>query len=444
MIKERLTLLNRFNGFPLYVYIAGLFLLCFGLASEIIVEKKNDLWNNPPSCWEQLKFVHPDFSSSHMQEKLKVAFESEPHKFEIINLEEFKKRARQDFPSLWPEWLKEKGINQRKSWAARMNQAALEYVTSKKRLEILEKALDNEHDGHFMTSREKFAEEKRINETLKAKLEKLKIRTAREGLVWTIIIYLLIIAIFLASSWYLYRLAKSHISPEVAVVHWKFPFWVFFLIFYLCQTGVVFYTSILKEEKSWIGASSFFVSWKAWCFERVAILGLSMIMAIPTTQLWCYLSKELIPEISPIWLRRPDGRFDVGKYVFFLQAWTLIIFGFFSVITIVVVRWAASQQAQFESAYLLNTIVSVAVAGLLIAKMIRNAIELRRRYQESLLTSFDSWSAIKNADVPADPTENFIGKSWWKLPANFVGIITATWAVLEWTGVGKVLVDALR
>jgi hypothetical protein len=169
-----------------------------------------------------------------------------------------------------------------------------------------------------------------------------------------------------------------------------------------------------------------------------------MIMAIPTTQLWCYLRKKLIPEISPVWLRRPDPKFAVGKYVLFLQTWTLIIFGSFSVTTIVTVRWAASQQAQFENAYLFNTIVGVGLASLMVGKMIRNAIELRRRYQDSLLTNFDSWSAIRDANVPTDPTRDFIGESWWKLPANFIGIISATWAVLQLMGVANMIVNALK
>jgi hypothetical protein len=379
-----------------------------------------------------------------LQKKLGEVFGSGPPDLPTMSQGEFDKIAGEDFPSWWPKWLKKKGIKQRISWAARMNQAALDYATSQKRLEILEKILDDKENPFFLYSREKHEEEKRIFETLKAKVEKLKIGTAKKGFVWMMMVYLIVIGISFASSWYLHRLSKSHISPEVVLTHWKLPYWSFFLIFYLCQTLVVCYTSICKEEKSWIGASSFFVSWNAWYLERVAILGLSMIMAIPTTQLWCYLRKKLIPEISPIWLHRPDGRFAVGKYVLFMQTWALIIFGSFSIITIVTVRWASSQQAQFENAYLFNTIVAVGLASLMVAKMIRNAVELRRRYQDSLLINFDSWSAIRDANVPTDPTKDFIGESWWKLPANFVGIITATWVVLEWTGVGKVIVGALK
>jgi hypothetical protein len=438
------TYLSKFTDFPLYVYIIGLFLLSFGITAQICVEIKSGLWNNPPPYWERLKFIHPGFSSYDTQKKLQEIFGAKPPNLPMVKQEDFYKIAGEDFPSRWPEWLKKKGIRQRMSWAARIDETALDYEISQKRLALLEKALYDKANPFFLSSREKYEEEKRINEALKTKTEKLNIGVAKKGFVGEIINYFLVLGIFLTASWCLPRLAKSHISPEVVLADWKLPYWSFFLILYLCQTCVVCYTSILKEEKFWIGASSFFVSWGAWCLERVAIFGLSMIVAIPTTQLWCYLRKKLIPEISPVWLRRPVADFAVGKYVIFLQTWTLIIFGSFSIITIGTVRWAASQQVQFEKAYLLDTIVGVGLAALMVGKMIRNAIELRSRYQDSLFKHFDSWNAIRDANVPTDPTRDFIGESWWKLPANFVGIITATWAVLEFMGVAKVIVDALK
>jgi len=445
MEEKHCTHLSKFTDFPLYIYIVGFFLLCFGIAAEICVEIKGGVWNKPPQKWEQLrKFIPADLSSDDLKKKIEEICRPKLSDLTTVNQEDLCTKVRKGFPPWWPEWLIDKGVIQRLSWAARWDETVLDYTTSKKRLALLEKALvDEKQNALFLSSREKYEEEKRTYEALKKKLDVLKIGTAKKGFIWMIGIYLLVLTIFLAASWYLYRLAKSHISPKVVMVRWKLPYWVFFLIIYLCQTGVVCYTSIWKEEKSWIGASSFFVSWEAWFFERVAVLGLSVIMAIPTTQLWCYLRKELIPEISPVWLCRPDPKSAVDKYVLFLQTWTLIIFGSFSVITIVTVRWAASQQAQFENAYLVNTIVCVGLASLMVGKMIRNAIELRRRYQ-TLLANFDTWSAIRDPNVPTDPTKDFIGESWWKLPANFVGIITATWAVLEWTGVGKVIVDALK
>jgi hypothetical protein len=449
MEEKQHTHLSKFTDFPLYVYIVGLFLLFLGIAAQICVEVNSGLWNDQPKEWKELKLIDPDCGSDDLRKKLgeevKETFGPKCSKGAEVKQGKFREKAGKGFPSWWGECLlEEKGINQRMSWAARWNETALDCVISKKRLAELEKILENKANCFFLSSREKYEEEKRIYEALKTKMKMLEIGPAKKGFISMMIVYILVLGILLAASWYLHRLAKSHISPKVVMVRWKLPYWVFFLTFYLCQTGVVCYTSIFKEEKSWIGASSFFVSWEAWFFERVAILGLSVIMAIPTTQLWCYLRKELIPEISPIWLRRPDPKSAVGKYVLFLQTWTLIIFGAFSVITVVAVRWAASQQAQFENAYLINTIVGGGLASLMVLKMIRNAIELRRRYQDSLSANFDSWSAIRDANVPSDPTRDFIGESWWKLPANFVGIISATWAILELTGVAKVIVDALK
>ena len=434
MQEKEHTQLSKFSDFPPYVSIVGVLLFSFGIASQNYVEAGRGLWSNPPAKWEELKFIHPDFSSYDLQKKLeevKEIFGQKPPMYSNVNEDEFRKKAGEDFPSRWPKWLEGKGIKQRISWAKRMNETALEYAISKKRLAVLEKTLEDKADPFILYSREKYEEEKRINEALKTKTERLNIAAAKKNFIGDIMNYILVLGIFLAASWYLPRLAKSHISPEVVLTDWKLPYWSFFLILYLCQTGVVCYTSILNEEKFWIGASSFFVSWGAWCFERVAVFGLTMIMAIPTTQLWCYLRKKLIPEISPVWLRRPVADFAVGKYVIFLQTWTLIIFGSFSIITISTVRWAASHQVQFEKAYLLDTIVGVGLASLMVGKMIQNAIELRRRYQDSLSKNFKSWSTLRDAAVPSDPTRDFIGESWWKLPANFRGSANAWGAALS-------------
>jgi hypothetical protein len=432
--------MTKLTDFPTYLYAFGLFLLIYAVVAQVVVD---DLWDKPPQKWIELRSI--DLRPPDLQEDLAAFCAEEPR---TIVLQEklgiFYATAGQDFPSWWPGCLKEKGIEQRKSWVSRMNDCYSEYKISEKRLAALKKMLDPSLSPLLLASRGNYEEEKRLYGTLKTKIEKLKIRPAKEGFAKMIAVYLLVLGVFITSSFYLYRLSRAHISQEMVLTRWKVSYWTFVLTLYLCQTLVVCYTSIWKVEKNWIGASSFFVSWNAWYWERIGIFGLSMIMAIPLAQLWCYLRKDFIPEIPVAWVRGPDHTFAIEKYMLFLQTWTLIIFGSFSVITIGAVRWAASQQAEFENAYLINTVVGGGLAGIMILKMIRNAIVLRRSYQDCLARNFSSWGSIKDAVVPPDPTKDFIGESWWKLPVNFVGIVTAAWALLEFTGVAKLLVGLLK
>ena len=353
----------------------------------------------------------------------------------------------QQFPECWHkgfrQWLQAKGAAQAKLWEDKKERISSDYSISDARLKGLEAKLKDHSNPSFLSAREKFEEEERVHKNLEEKWKKLAPSGAQDFLIM-VLIYVLIIAIFLFASFYLTKLARSYISPKMVLKNWSLSYWSFFGFPFFFLTGVLVYTSIYKAEKSWIGESSFHVSWESWVWERVANIGLCMIAAIPMAKLWCYLRKEFIPEVSVSWLRGPNGESTVEKYAQFLQIWTIVIFYGFSVITIAVIRWAASYQDEFEKAYLIITALGVIVSGLIIGKMIRNAMILRERYYQAISKNFGSWQEVSDGKIPKDPIEDFIGATWWKLPANFVGIASAMWALLELTGVSKVIVSALK
>lgn len=403
----------------LYI-IASILILC-GFIGIFIVEYNSGLWDNQPNEWIAVR-----------DSLINGANDTTIDNLSGIGI---------------PDWLgaiKAKGIEQRKSWARKMVDVASDLGSSKKRMDTLKNELDKKESPHFINAREKYEEEKNINATLNDKKIKLEIKTGKKYFFGFLSgSYLCIILISLTASIGIRRMSKFYLPTCPDKSPLKNYFWIFVFYIFLVQVLVSFYTSVWETDKLMILPISFFVSLSAWMIEKVSCFGLSMIMAIPINMLWYYSCKTFIPEVSPSLLKGANGKFAVEKYVNFLQICTLSLFVLFALPTIILIRWAAAQQAGFEKTYLLLVLGGALIYLLLIGKMIRNALELRRRYEKSIELSFDSWKAVAEAKVLPDPTIDFIGESWWKLPLSFAGIIGTIWALLEFTGVSKIILKAL-
>ena len=88
-----------------------------------------------------------------------------------------------------------------------------------------------------------------------------------------------------------------------------------------------------------------------------------------------------------------------------------------------------TQENEPQQVYLLIGSGSLAVSLVCIARLIRNAVQMRLCYQEMTF----------EGEAPPDPTANFLGEHWWSLPASLTASLAAIWAVMEWAKVSTLL-----
>ena len=126
------------------------------------------------------------------------------------------------------------------------------------------------------------------------------------------------------------------------------------------------------------------------------------------------------------------------------QKWTLI--GLFAAITPIVfwLRAITKSHADFEVAYLLSPLSSLAIVSFIVIRGIRRIYQLRIRYRESCTERMKGkWSAEALHEFPPDPTLEFLGDKWWKLPAAVTAVVSGELVVLELFGVTDMLVQLL-
>lgn len=340
-------------------------------------------------------------------------------------------------------FLEVKGKQQINSWAIKMFNALNDSDITVKRLNIFQNQLTNQDNPNFLIAREKYELERSILEVQTKKLKILRIQSAEKYLFILASIYASILILCIGCS-ILLIWSANNIVLFSTLKKWKHIFFYFTLSLFLMNTSLSIITSILESDKQWIVPSSFFVSRDAWYWERFSVLGLCLIEAIPLTQLWCYTRKEFIPKISLTNLSGDDGKFAIEKYILFLQVCTITIFIVLSLITVILLKWSSSQQDSFDNYYLIGVIfISISLLFLII-RLIKNAILMRLQYQNSLSELSESPEEFQKAKILPDPTIEFIGESWWKLPVNFISILTAIWAVFNLTGIADIILNALK
>lgn len=250
----------------------------------------------------------------------------------------------------------------------------------------------------------------------------------------------ILLALTAAFSLLTARLAVRHashiglISPSAEELSgWKWPVWIFVLALFSLQELRELITSVLAQQKTWFGWQSFCLCTPAWIASQFMALGAYIVISCPACILWC-LSRS---SYRPNKLERDDkdGAWGAGDYVLFAQTWALLMFILLLVPTLLYLR---SNSEYVTPIYLLPSLGLLSGAAIIAARLLWNTIQLRMLYQHEL-ESLGSWTKIQAANPPPDPTSSFLGDRWWNLPAVILATIASFWAVIEWSGVGKLL-----
>jgi len=301
------------------------------------------------------------------------------------------------------------------------------------RLKSLQAALVDPASPHFAFAREKIIEEREELRKLEARMERLQVEPlSREFVITAGLVTLVILLAASAAA----RLMVHHASEPVLfgkeIASWGYPYWTFVAILFLTFLAREVSTSVIAIDKSWFGWNSFCVSNAAWLLTQVMFLGFAMVIAYPASVLW-YLSRpaQRPPMLDP---DHPDGAWGVRRHVLVLQTWAILTVVFFFAPTLLALRvYAASPDVSFL--YTVPSIVYSAVAAVIVGRLIWNAVRIRQAYYNALGKLGATWQEIESRRPPGDPTINFLGEHWWKLPATIFGALTVLWAVIEWSGV---------
>lgn len=77
-------------------------------------------------------------------------------------------------------------------------------------------------------------------------------------------------------------------------------------------------------------------------------------------------------------------------------------------------------------------------------RLARNAITIRLRYEKAATECASTWQEARSKEIAPDPTRDFIGENWWKMPATVFGSLGVAWTVLEWAGMAQVVLDTVK
>lgn len=196
-------------------------------------------------------------------------------------------------------------------------------------------------------------------------------------------------------------------------------------------------TSVLAEEKTWFGYDSFCVTPAAFVVKCIAFVASGFVSATPFTMLWCLSRRDYIPH--PDMLAR-DGKFGAERYVEFLQTWTLWLILAPSALGIFFFRYVIVKEDLFSPVRLIYGLGVGIIILLIIVRLIRNAVILRFLCREILVNQKHG----ATDQVPIDPTIDFLGKDWWKLPATISVSLASIWVLLELMGLSKILVGIVQ
>lgn len=218
--------------------------------------------------------------------------------------------------------------------------------------------------------------------------------------------------------------------------NWIRPYLLFMAIIFLTHMLREISTSILTTDKTWFGWSSFCISSYAWALMLIPALGFAMVVAYPATILWHFGRVDNRPKHLD--REHKDGQWGVGRYVLFLQTWSVLSLAFLVLPGALWLRFHQND-LHLSRAYLLTFGVLFASILIITGRFIGNAIEIRKAYKLELEKLGDTWQKIKEAAPPPDPTTRFLGEHWWQLPAVISGIFAISWLIIEQVGVSDFL-----
>lgn len=312
--------------------------------------------------------------------------------------------------------------------------------TSANRTVEFNKALSNPENPAFVGARTAISFEENLTRDFEREQKSLEVETLGAFLPLFAIGLLLVVLIALMAA----RLAAWQGLAAVGAWSrsgewkWRTPYWLAVVLVFGAHAAREIFTSILTtKDKSWFAWSSFCISSGAWGLMLVVALGFAMIVAYPATILWHFGSRSNRPTTLD-WTHR-DGQWGVGSYVLFLQTWAILSFVF---LIVPVALWlkALINDPRLSRAYLLTSSVLFVSVLAISGRMVRNAIAIRRTYHAELRRLGKTWQDIQEKKPPPDPTSNFLGDHWWKLPTVILGTFALLWLIVEKIGVSDLLI----
>jgi hypothetical protein len=315
-------------------------------------------------------------------------------------------------------------------------------VTSRLRQCLLERALTDSGAPPFAEARQRLDEERETARALAARERRLQFRPLK--VTDRIVLGAIDAAISLLAIVLLLRTARPILGrPGVRpFAGWPLVYALFVAIAATVVFATMYYGGVALKEKTWVGTDSFIASPAAWAWTLVSLIGVVLMFAQPMALTWLLSRTSLTPtELQPL---DPEGECGVGGYVTFLHTWTIIAVALLLVPAVVLIRVASAEQEWSQPVYLVPPIAGAVLTGVLVYRLVRNAIVLRLRYSRALGSLAATWDEVQKLKPAPDPTIPFIGENWWKLPATLGSLFVALWGVLEWTGAAKALIELVR
>jgi hypothetical protein len=161
---------------------------------------------------------------------------------------------------------------------------------------------------------------------------------------------------------------------------------------------------------------------------HLPLLGMSYIVSLPLACGWYVTQRAFVPST----LSKEKYRWGVGAYMAFMERWAALTIVFTGAIT---ASWARALSRTPGSAKLQIFLGAGAVVAcvLLIVRIYRNSLLLRERYEHEVAHLAGE---TKLSDLPADPTEGFLGDGW-KVPATLAAAFGIVYQLFELSGVAK-------
>ncbi len=312
------------------------------------------------------------------------------------------------------------------------------------RIAHIESNITNSLHPYFNEALTLLDNEKRRNLHFKKLLKKHKVKSIAEYY-WPLTIFYLAIIVTcffgdraIVRTWYHAR--HEYQEPfRCGILYWLITILISTLLI-----AIYFYTSACQTNKTFIAPPSFYINPYSWSLERGAGLGLAMIIAIPMTRLWKLTRRDLVPKSSELNLSAPDGKCGVGNYILFLQIWCIVPLAGVLTSCIIQFRLFYYSQDGFDPFYLAPSALGLITILIYNVRLAHKAIVVRLRYEQCIAKQYPTFDSLLDAKIAPDPTRDFIGETWWKLPTSIFGSLGAAWAVLEWTGVTQVVLEAMQ
>jgi hypothetical protein len=333
-----------------------------------------------------------------------------------------------------------------RAWSDKRAENCRQRCLSRQRIEGLEAVLVDRQQSGFLQARQELDKEHALAERLEREARKQAIQPLWGELPVRVLLLGLDIAFALLTQLLLLRtgryVPRDPQDTGAVFVGWPRVYAYFAGLGMAVALLTMSRTAFWESDKSWVAWDSFAVSPLVWLTNVGLFAGVVMIFAVPTATLWCLSRSAYVPrKLDPT---SPDGASGVHAYVQFLHLWTILVFGLPLVLTVGWLRYSDGAQTSFDVIYLLPIAGGVLICGLLGGRLVRNALVLRHRYHAARTRLGHSWKDVTAKDPAPDPTAEFLGENWWRIPATLGGLFAALWGVLEWTKVAEIVSSALR